>query len=133
MKDHAIKQEIHLADQAINSKDFDALTESYAEDAVLVVRPGLLASGRDEIREAHKKISAYFNDSLEVSQGKMVIIEAGETALVLAKTHVESPQKLDSEYSKERDAIYVYVKGKDGKWLCAIDNSYGVELLQDNA
>lgn len=133
MKDHAIKQEIHLADQAINNRDFDTLAESYAEDAVLVVRPGLLASGRNEIREAHKKISRFFNDSLEVSQGNMVIIEAGKIALVLAKTYVESPEKLDSEYSKERDAIYVYVKDKDGKWLCAIDNSYGVELLQDNA
>ena len=31
------------------------------------------------------------------------------------------------------DAIYVYKKSADGKWLCAIDNSYGVELLKTNA
>jgi len=132
MKDHAIKQEIQLADQAINHQDFDAVAQSYSKDAVLVVRPGLLARGRNEIREAHKKISAYFNDSLEVSQGEMVIIEAGEVALVLAKTLIDSPKKTDSEYSRERDAIYVYAKDDDGKWLCTIDNSYGTELLKIN-
>ena len=62
----------------------------------------------------------------------MLIIEAGDTALVLARTFVKSPEKLDSEYSTERNAIYVYVKDDNGKWLCAIDNSYGVELLQEN-
>ncbi len=62
----------------------------------------------------------------------MVIIEAGDIALVLAKSFIESPKKLDSDYSKERDAIYVYIKDNNGKWLCAIDNSYGFELLEPN-
>ena len=133
MNHQALKQEIHAADQAINNKDFDAVANFYTNEASLVVRPGLLAYGRSDIKEAHKKISEYFNGSLEVSQGEMVIIEAGNTALVLAKTFVKSPEKLDSEYSTERDAIYVYVKDDNGKWLCAIDNSYGFELLQKNA
>ncbi|WP_308367745.1 MULTISPECIES: DUF4440 domain-containing protein [unclassified Microbulbifer] len=107
-------------------------SEFYTKHAALVVRPGLLANGRREIREAHQKISEYFNDSLEVSQGEMVIIEAGDIALVLAKSFIESPKKLDSDYSKERDAIYVYIKDNNGKWLCAIDNSYGFELLEPN-
>lgn len=133
MNHQALKQEIHAADQAINNKDFDAVAKFYTNEAALVVRPDLLAYGRSDIKEAHKRISEYFNGSLEVSQGEMVIIEAGNTALVLAKTFVKSPEKLDSEYSTERDAIYVYVKDDNGKWLCTIDNSYGVELLQKNA
>jgi len=133
MNHQALKLEIHAADQAINNKDFDAVANFYTNEAALVVRPDLLAYGRSDIKEAHKRISEYFNGSLEVSQGEMVIIEAGNTALVLAKTFVKSPEKLDSEYSTERDAIYVYVKDDNGKWLCAIDNSYGIELLQKNA
>jgi len=132
MNHQPLEQEIHAADQAINNKDFDAVAKFYTKEAALVVRPGLLAYGRSDIKEAHKRISEYFNGSLEVSQGEMVIIEAGNTALVLAKTFVKSPKKLDSEYSTERDAIYVYVKDDNAKWLCAIDNSYGVELLQKN-
>ena len=132
MKDHTITQEIHVADEAINRNDFDAATKSYTQDATLVVRPGHLVSGQSNIREAHKKISEYFNGSLEVSQGEIVIIEAGDTALVMAQTFIKSPKKLDSEYPAERDAIYVYVRDDDGKWLCAIDNSYGFDLLQKN-
>ena len=133
MKDHAITHEIHAADHAINRKDFDAVAKSYTQDATLVVRPGHLVSGRSDIREAHKRISEYFNGSLEVSQGEIVIIEAGDIALVLAQTFINSPKKLDSEYPAERNATYVYVRDDNGKWLCAIDNSYGIDLLQKNA
>jgi len=133
MKNYELKQEIHAADSAINRRDFDEVAKFYTKDATLVVKPGLLVSGRADIREAHKRISEYFNGSLEVSQGEMVIIEAGDTALVMAETFVKSPEKPDSEYPEKRDAIYVYVKDDQGKWLCAIDNSYGIELLQKNA
>ena len=133
MNHQSLKQEIHVADQVIKKKDFDAAAKFYTSDASLVVRPDLIAYGRSDIKEAHKRISEYFNDSLEVTQEDMVIIEAGNTALVLAKAFIKSPEKLDSEYSTERDAIYVYVKDDNGKWLCAIDNSYGVELLQKEA
>jgi uncharacterized protein (TIGR02246 family) len=132
MDDHPLKQEIAKADKAINERDFDTVANYYTEEAVLVVKPGTLVQGRESIKEAHKKISAYFNDSLKVSQGDMVIIEAGNIALVLSKTYVESPEKVDSEFFTERDAIYVYQKTADGKWLCTIDNSYGVELLRTN-
>lgn len=133
MNDSELKREILAADSAINRKDFDAVSEFYTQDATLVVRPGLLVSGRTDIREAHKKISEYFNGSLVVSQGEMVIIESGDIALVLAETFVKSPGKPDSKYPEARNAIYVYVKSDQGKWLCAIDNSYGIELLKRSA
>lgn len=38
MKKHAIKQEIHAADQAINCKDFEAVAKFYTKDAALVVK-----------------------------------------------------------------------------------------------
>lgn len=129
MNDHAIKQEIAKADKAINDRDFETVANCYTEEAVLVVKPGTLVQGRAAIKIALQKISDYFNNSLKVSQGDMVIIEAGDTALVLSQTYIESPDKLDSEFSTERKAIYVYKKAPDGKWLCAIDNSYGVELI----
>ncbi|MBX9254071.1 SgcJ/EcaC family oxidoreductase [Desmonostoc muscorum CCALA 125] len=129
MDDHAVKQEIARADKAINDRDFDTVANCYTEDAVLVVKPGTLVQGREAIKIALQKISDYFNNSLKVSQGDMVIIEAGDIALVLSKTYIESPDKPDSEFSTERKAIYVYKRTTDGKWLCAIDNSYGVELI----
>jgi ketosteroid isomerase-like protein len=58
----------------------------------------------------------------------MIILEAGDTALVLSQTLLEA-NKRDSEYSMDRRATYVFKKNAQGEWLCAIDNSYGTELI----
>lgn len=129
MKNHPIQNEIAWADEAINSQNFDRLLESYEPNATLVVRPGRIVSGQTDMKNAFEKISEYFNHSLKVSQEDLVVIEAGDTALVMSKAYIESPNKTDSKYSKEREAIYVYRKDKEGKWRCLIDNSYGFELL----
>ncbi len=129
MQNETIRLAIEMADHAINNREFDRLMEFYTEDAILVVQPGVYARGRTEIRNAFNRISAYFNDSLKVEQGNMVIIESGDTALVLSKTFVSASSKLDSEFSTERNATYIYRKDGSGNWLCAIDNSYGTDLL----
>ena len=62
------------------------------------------------------------------TQGTMLMIEAGDTVLVLSQTLLGSDNKGESEYSMDRRATYVY-RNVDGRWLCAIDNSYGTPLL----
>lgn len=123
-----IKSLIAAADKAIKEERFDYLMEFYTDDAVLVVKPGLEARGKKAIKEAFIKIAAYFNNSIVPTQGKMQMIEAGDTVLVLSQTLLDASKKEDSEYSMDRRATYVY-RRVDGKWLCAIDNSYGTTLL----
>ena len=123
-----IRDLIRQADEAIREERFGDLMEFYTEDAVLVLRPGKEAHGKAEIKEAFIAIARYFNNSLVPAQGNMVMLEAGDTVLVLSQTFVEAEKKPDSEYPGERRATYVYRK-VDGKWLCAIDNSYGTSLL----
>ncbi len=123
-----IKALIDAADKAIKEERFDDLIEFYTDDAVLVVRPGLEVKGKDAIKGAFIKIAAYFKNSVEPTQGKMLMIEAGDTVLVLSQTLLDADNKESSEYSMDRRATYVY-RNIDGKWLCAIDNSYGTTLL----
>ncbi|MDY3973245.1 SgcJ/EcaC family oxidoreductase [uncultured Veillonella sp.] len=123
-----IKQLIAAADAAIKEERFDDLMEFYTDDAVLVVKPGLEVKGKEAIKAAFIKIAAYFNNSIVPTQGKMQMIEAGDTVLVLSQTLLAADKKSDSEFSMDRRATYVYRK-IDGKWLCAIDNSYGTSLL----
>lgn len=123
-----IKSLIDQADEAIRNEEFDKLMDFYTDDAVLVIMPGKLAHGKKEIKEAFIKIAAYFKNSLVPTQGKMMMIEAGDTVLVLSQTLLESDNQDESEYAMERRATYVYRK-VNGKWLCAIDNSYGTTLL----
>ena len=123
-----IKLLIDAADKAIKEERFDDLMEFYTDDAVLVVKPGLEVKGKQAIKEAFIKIASYFNNSIVPTQGKMLMIEAGDTVLVLSQTLLDSNNKEDSDYSMDRRATYVY-RNVNGKWLCAIDNSYGTTLL----
>ena len=123
-----IKELIDAADKAIKEERFDELMDFYADDAVLVVRPGLEVRGKEAIKKAFMRIAAYFKNSLIPKQGKMLMIEAGDTVLVLSQALLEADNKNESEYGMERRSTYVY-KNINGKWLCAIDNSYGTSLL----
>lgn len=126
MAEHELRQVIEAADRAITAEDFDGLMDFYAEDATLVVKPGLNASGKAQIRKAFVAIAAHFKNALKVRQGRMEVIEGADTALVLMET------LLDIEGQPEpivRRATYVFRKSETGRWLCAVDNSYGTSLL----
>ena len=126
-----IKELIKQADLAIKNEDFDHLMDFYSDDAILVVRPGKIARGKKEIKEAFIKIAKYFDNSIVPTQGKMEFLEAGDTVLVISQTLLDANNAKESEYSMERRATYVY-RLIDGKWLCVIDNSYGTTILDEN-
>lgn len=126
---HPIELLISKADTAINREDFDTLLDIYSDDAVLVIKPGLNAVGKEQIKKAFEAIAAHFEHSLDVKQAGMAILETGDTALVLATTVVSAK----SLPATERKATYVFKKGNDHRWVCAIDNSYGHDLLKADA
>ncbi len=121
---HPLEKVIASADAAIISEDFDTLVEFYSEDAVLVIQPGMSVTGRAAIRKAFERIAEHFNHSVQVEQAGLVVLESGDTALVLAKTVVSA----SGLPSVTRNATYVFRK-EGGRWRCAIDNSYGHDLL----
>ena len=130
MMEHELKEVIKKCDMAIKQEDFDTLMNYYTDDAILVVKPGMIARGKEEIKKAFIAIANYFNNSVVPTQGEMIILEAGDTALVISQTLLDADKK-DSEYSMDRKATYVFKKNLQGDWLCAIDNSYGTELINN--
>lgn len=125
---HDVEAQIHAADDAINREDFDALMRFYAPGATLVVTPGREVSGHDALRQAFVRIAEHFNHSLRVSQEEVVVVEGADAALALARTRVRATMKSGEAVDDVRRATYVF-KRVDGKWLCAVDNSYGTSLL----
>lgn len=123
-----IKELIHQADLAIKEERFDDLLNFYTDDAILIVKPGMEVQGKENIKKAFIRIAEYFKNSIVPTQGKMLCIETGDTALILSQTFLDTINKETSEYSMERRATYIFRK-INGKWLCAIDNSYGTSLL----
>lgn len=120
---------IAAADDAINREDFDALMDFYTEDATLVVVPGRAANGKEEIRKAFVAIAEHFQHTLYVTQGDMIVIEGGDTALVIAQTNVRANMKTAAPTMETRNATYVFKRGADEQWRCIVDNSYGAALL----
>ena len=129
MPAHPINALIAAADDAINREDFDALMDFYTEDATLVVVPGRVANGKEEIRKAFVAIAEHFQHTLYVTQGDMIVIEAGDTALVIAQTNVRANMKSAAPTMETRNATYVFKRDDDGQWRCIVDNSYGAALL----
>ena len=129
MQAHPIHALIAAADDAINREDFDALMDFYTDDATLVVVPGRAANGKEEIRKAFVAIAEHFQHTLIVTQGDMIVIEAGDTALVIAQTNVRANMKTAAPTMETRNATYVFKRADDGLWLCIVDNSYGAALL----
>jgi uncharacterized protein (TIGR02246 family) len=128
MAPHPLEQLIRAADAAITAEDFDALMDFYADDATLVVKPGLNVTGKQNIRAAFVKIADYVQHSLVVGQGRMEVIEGGDTALVIMESTLDYVAGGDS-VSVTRRATYVFRREADGRWVCTVDNSYGTALL----
>jgi uncharacterized protein (TIGR02246 family) len=122
MSSHPVLARIHEADRLIVSEAFEPLMDHYT---VLVLEPGREVRGREAICEAMKKIASYFAHGLKVTQQQLQVLEAGDTALVLARTLVSAPDRDDDL----REATYIYRREADGQWRCCIDNSYGHRVL----
>lgn len=128
-QNHPIVELINKADLAINNEDFDTLIDIYADDAILVIKPGINAVGKIQIKKAFIAIADYFEHSINVTQAGLEILESDNTALVLAKTIVKAANQPEIE----RKATYVFKHFENKGWLCVIDNSYGHDLLEANA
>lgn len=126
-----IKSIIDTCDFLIHEECFDELVNYYTDDAILVIKPGTIVRGRNKIKSAFVKIAEYFDNSIKPIEGKMLYLIAGDTVLVLAQTFLEASEqaKEKSEFSMERRATYVF-RNIEGKWFCAIDNSYGTDLVE---
>ena len=129
MSTHPIRQVIEACDKAITARDFDLLMTYYAEDAALVVKPGMVATGKDNIRKAFVAISDYFQGQLVVEQGEMQVIEGAGDAMVIMETVLHYPDGEGVFVTTSRRATYVFRHDAEGRWVCTIDNSYGTDLL----
>ncbi|MCS0613643.1 SgcJ/EcaC family oxidoreductase [Massilia kyonggiensis] len=128
MTPHPLERLIRAADAAITAEDFDTLMDFYADDATLVVKPGLNVTGKQNIRAAFVRIAEYVQHSLVVGQGRMDVIEGGDTALVIMESTLDYVAA-EEKVSATRRATYVFRREADGRWACTVDNSYGTALL----
>ena len=86
------------------------------------------------IEAADRAITAEDFDALmafmRVGQGRFEVLETGDTALVIMESTLDYVDPSGQAVHANRRATYVFRREADGGWLCAIDNSYGTDVLE---
>ena len=129
MSEQELRNAVAAADAAINREDFEQVMRFYADDAMLVLQPGMIARGKEQIREAFRRIAEHFHHSLQVHQPEMRVLMSGDTALVLARAELRAVLGDGQPWQATRRSTYVFRRDPQVGWLCLIDNSYGTDLL----
>nr|VUD28218.1 Yybh protein [Raoultella sp. NCTC 9187] len=128
MSNPQLKAAIEACDRAISQEDYATLMAYYAEDAVLVVKPGMVVRGKENIRKAFVAIADYFQHRWSSPREKWRLLKAAGNALVIMETRLDIPTAEGGSTQVTRRATYVFQLQND-RWLCSVDNSYGTDLL----
>jgi len=51
----------------------------YADDAILVIKPGMNAVGKEQIRKVFEAIAVHFEHSLDIKQAGIKVLKTGDT------------------------------------------------------
>ena len=113
-------------DEAVNSKNIEAVLDFYEDEALLVIQPGRVARGKPELRNFFE---AVFDMNIKAKQIATNVMETGDIALFTSKWVAEGRTSDGNEFSNINIATSVFRKSAVGKWRLVIDNSFGPEVL----
>lgn len=112
--------------EAINRGDLDAALALYEKDAVMVAQPGQLARGAAEVRGALAGFIA-LKPALQMQAEK--VVEAGDTALYLGRWSLRGTDPSGQPVTMGGESTDILRRQRDGRWLIALDNPWGVQIL----
>jgi len=113
-------------DEAFGRADLEAVLAFYEDDAVVVVEPGRLARGKDELT---RFFSHVFTLKGAATQIETNVLESGDIALFTSRWRFTGTTLDGTPFQKESIATSVFRKGIDGGWRMVIDNSHGPAVL----
>jgi ketosteroid isomerase-like protein len=124
MTAHPVQYLSEAADRAIAREHSDILMDYYADEATLILRPGLHAPGRERVRDAFEAIAGHFNRRLDAKPNAHAVRDAGELALLLmeALLDVSGPGKPWRPAGKVSCAVR---PAKGDGWSCMISGASG--------
>lgn len=112
--------------RAINSADLATAVECYEPDAVLVVRPGQLARGRASVREA---LAGFIALRATLTSEAQHVLEAADLALYLGRWSLRGTDPTGAPVAVGGESADILRRQADGRWLIAIDDPWGAQLL----
>lgn len=113
-------------DEAFGRADLEAVLAFYEDEAVVVVEPGRLARGKDELARFFLHVFALKGAATQIETN---VLQSGELALFTSRWRFTGTTLDGTSFQKESIAISVFRKGVDGGWRMVIDNSHGPAVL----
>jgi uncharacterized protein (TIGR02246 family) len=119
---------VELLDEAFNCGDIEAILDFYEDGAVMVIEPGRLATGKDELRRTFEWMLT--NIKGVAKQERTHVITAGDIALFLSKWSYTGASVDGAPFSRESYATVILRKGAEERWRIVVDNSWGLAVLE---
>ena len=113
--------------KAVNQGNLEAALACYESDAILIVQPGQMATGKKAIREA---FAGFIAMQLAITTETYKIIQTGDLALFTSKWSATGAAPNGGAVKKmDGTSSDVLRRQPDGQWLIAIDNPFGAAIL----
>jgi ketosteroid isomerase-like protein len=112
--------------RAINAGDLKTAVELYEPDAVLMVRPGQLARGWAQLYEA---LAGFVALRAILTSEMQDVLEAGDLALYLGRWTLRGTDPTGKLVTLGGESTDVLRRYEDGRWLIAVDNPWGAQVL----
>ena len=115
---------------AINRGDLESAAKLYEPDAALVAQPGRLARGSVQLREA---LGGFIALKPTLRSEAQEVIEAGDVALYMGRWNLRGTDPAGKEVVMAGASADILRRQEDGRWLIALDNPWGDQILTPRA
>ena len=112
--------------QALNRGDLEAALALYEPNAVLVAQPGHLARGSTELRLA---LSRFIELKPTLRSEAQNVVEVDDIALYTGRWTLRGTDPTGQVVTMGGDSSDVLRRQRDGRWLIAVDNPWGAQIL----
>jgi ketosteroid isomerase-like protein len=112
--------------EAIIKGDLDSAVAAYEPGASLVVQPGKVVTGAAALREA---ISGFVALKPTMTTEAHQLIQSGDIAQYISRWSLKGRDPNGHEIQMNGISSDILRRQADGRWLIALDNPWGVALL----
>ena len=112
--------------KAINEGNLDAAAACYDAQAVFVVEPGQVTTGTKALRDA---LAGFIAMKITITAETYKVVQTGDLALYIAKWNAVGTAPDGAPVKLCGTSSDVLRRQADGRWLIAIDNPFGVAIL----
>ena len=117
---------VHRLVDAINRGDLETAVKLYEPDAVLVVQPGTFARGSKQIRDG---LAGFIALKATLRSEAEEVVEAGDLALYMGRWNLRGTDPAGKAIVMNGESADVLRRHEGGRWLIALDNPWGGQVL----